>query len=205
MNPKVDHYFAVGCGRCPLGGTPDCKVHNWTDVLKQLRSILLDCGLTEEVKWGVPCYTVDGKNVILISALKESSVMSFFKGSLMKDPYDILEKPGENSRVGRQLSFTNLEKVIELETTLKDYIKEAIKIEKAGLKVEKDDTLDYPIELQQKLDEDPALNAAFEALTPGRKRGYVIYFSGAKQSKTRTSRVEKYIPKILAGKGFHDR
>jgi len=207
INPEVDNYLAVGCGRCPLGGTPDCKVHSWEDELKHLRAILLDTDLTEEVKWSVPCYTFEGSNILLMSAFKGYCSLSFFKGVLLKDPYGILEKQGPNSQADRLIRFTDVGRVVELESVIKDYIKEAIEVEKAGLKVEykKTPEFDVPGEFQAKLDDDPALKAAFEALTPGRQRGYLLYFSGAKQSKTRTSRVEKYIPKIFEGKGFHDR
>lgn len=207
MNPKIDNYFAVGCGRCPLGGTPDCKVHNWTDEMKLLRTFLLDSELTEELKWKVPCYTYDGTNVIILSAFKDYCSLSFFKGVLMKDPAGILEKPGENTQSDRLIRFTDVDRIIELEPIIRDYIEAAIEIEKAGLTVEYKDVSEYeiPEEFQIVLDEDPTVKAAFDALTPGRQKGYLLHFSGAKQSKTRTSRVEKSIPKILSGKGFHDR
>jgi uncharacterized protein YdeI (YjbR/CyaY-like superfamily) len=207
MTNTVDEYLAVGCGRCPLGGTPDCKVHSWDDELKQLRTILLDTELTEEVKWKVPCYTYDGNNVLIMSAFKEYCSLSFFKGVLLKDPHGILEKQGENSQADRLIRFTDVDRIVELESVIKAYIQEAIEVEKAGLKVEYKSVseFDVPEEFQSQLDDDPALKAAFEALTPGRQRGYLLYFSGAKQSKTRMSRVEKYIPKIFEGKGFHDR
>lgn len=207
MNPGVDHYLEVGCGRCPLGGTPDCKVHAWTAELERARTILLDSGLTEEVKWKIPCYTFEKSNVVTLSALKESVVLGFFKGALLKDPAGILEKPGENTQAARQISFTRLAEIDAAESTLKAYLQEAIEVEKAGLEVElkKTSEFDVPEEFLVKLEENPELQEAFEALTPGRQRGYLLYFAGAKQSKTRTSRVEKYIPKILDGKGFHDR
>lgn len=206
MNPEVDQYLDIGCGRCPLGGTPDCKVNDWRDVLKQLRLILLGTDLTEEVKWSVPCYTFEDSNVSTLSALKNFTTVSFFKGSLMKDPHDLLVKPGKNSQAARYLKFTSVEEVIEKEPVLKEYIKEAIEIEKKGLKVEfKKNPEPIPDELQVKFDEDPVLQEAFEALTPGRQRGYIIHFSGAKKSETRQRRIEKHIPKIMQGKGFHDR
>lgn len=206
MNPKIDNYLAEGCGRCPLGGTPECKVHDWQEELVQLRRIVLDCGLTEALKWSVPCYTFQQKNILLVSAFKEFCALSFFKGVLLKDTEDILSKPGENSQSSRLLRFTNVQEVIAQEPIIKAYIHEAIEVEKAGLKVKfKKNPEPIPEELQQKLDENPALKTAFEALTPGRQRGYILYFSGAKQSKTRAARVEKYTQKILEGKGFHDR
>ena len=207
MNPKVDQYFKDGCMRCELGGTPDCKVLSWVEELKELRKILLETGLVEELKWGVPCYSYEGKNILIMSALKDSSTISFFKGSLLKDPEKALEKPGKNSQAARYLKFTSLEEIIQNETLISAYIAEAIEIEKAGLKVAFKSTADYeiPEEFQARLDEDPALKMAFENLTPGRQRGYLLYFPGAKQSQTRASRVEKYIPKIMEGKGFHDR
>lgn len=206
MNPKVDQYLAEGCGRCSLGGTPACKVHTWPEELKRLRAIVLDCGLMEELKWGVPCYTYEGQNVLLVSAFKEFAALSFFKGALLNDPHQLLVKPGENSQASRYLKFTSVEEIDEQESILKAYVLEAVKVEKAGLKVEfKKNPEPVPEELQQKLDEDPFFRTAFEELTPGRQRGYIIYFSQAKQSKTRVSRIEKCVPKILNGEGLHDK
>ncbi len=206
MNPKVDDYLIEGCGRCPLGGTPDCKVHNWQEELNLLRSIVLDCGLTEEVKWGVPCYTCQKKNIVLVSAFKEYCALSFFKGVLLKDTSRILQKPGENSQSARLIRFQNVQKIIEMESILKTYIAEAVEVEKAGLKASfKINPEPIPEELQNKLDEIPALKKAFEALTPGRQRGYILYFSAPKQSKTRVSRIEKCMSRILEGKGMHDK
>ena len=207
MNPQIDNYLAVGCGRCPLGGTPQCKVHNWTDELEHLRSIVLQCGLTEELKWSMPCYTFQGKNVVMVSAFKEYASLSFFKGSLLKDPDGLLDKPGENSQAARLIKFTSVRKVKEMEPALKSFIKEAVANEKAGKKVnfKEKHELQLPNELQLKFEENPALKAAFESLTPGRQRGYVLYFSAPKQSATRISRIEKYMPKIFTGKGVHDR
>ena len=192
--------------RCKLGGTPDCKVHDWGEELQELRRILLETELTEEVKWSVPCYTHQGKNILLMSALKDACTLSFFKGALLKDPANRLIKPGEHSQASRYLRFTEMETIRAMEAVIKAYVAEAIEIEKAGLKVDFKETaeFDVPEEFQIKLDHDPALRTAFEALTPGRQRGYLLYFSGAKQSKTRAARVEKFIPKIMEGKGFHD-
>lgn len=206
-NPKVDDYLAVGCGRCPLGGTPGCKVHRWVEEMQQLRRILLDCGLTETSKWSVPCYTFQNKNIIVMSAFKDYCALSFFKGALLNDSEGILEKPGANTQAARLIPFTGVREILKMEEVLKAYIFEAIEVEKAGLKVDfkKKKELELPEELQDQLQENPDLKAAFEALTPGRQRGYILYFSAPKQSKTRTSRIEKYIEKILNGKGFHDR
>ncbi|KAB2336165.1 hypothetical protein F7731_11745 [Cytobacillus depressus] len=205
MNSKVDKYLAEGCWRCPLGGTLDCKVHKWPEELEKLRMIVLDCGLTEEVKWGVPCYTFQKSNVAIVSAFNEYCSLSFFKGALLKDAYNILEKPGENTQAARLVRFTNVQKIVELEPVLKDYINEAIEVEKAGLKVNvKKNPEPIPEELQNKFDEIPALKTAFEALTPGRQRAYILYFSQAKQSKTRVSRIEKHMQQILNGQGLND-
>lgn len=205
MNPKVDIYFNAGCGRCPLGNTPQCKVHNWQEELEQLRMIILDCGLTEELKWGVPCYTFQNSNILLLGAFKENCVLSFLKGALLKDADGILSKPGENTQAGRVIRFTNVQEIVEIESILKAYIYEAIEVEKAGLKVEfKQNPEPVPEELQNKLDEIPALKSAFEALTPGRQRGYILYFSAPKQSKTRESRVERCMQQILNGRGLND-
>lgn len=207
MNREVDLYLVDGCGRCKLYQTPECKVHTFAEELKALRAILLRTELTEELKWSQPCYTYDGANVLLLTTFKDRCVLSFLKGSLMKDPAEILEKPGEHSRAGRFIRFTSLARVEELESVIFDYVTEAIEIEKAGLKVdfEKGRDIDYPEELQEMFDEDPPFEDAFDALTPGRRRGYLIHFTGAKQSKTRSSRIEKSKPKIFEGKGFHDR
>ena len=206
MNPKIDHYLQEGCGRCPLGGTPNCKVHAWTPELKELRRIILECGLVEEEKWSQPCYTFNGSNVLIMSALKDAAVVGFFKGSLLQDEKKLLTRPGENSQAARQFRFTAVKDIIALEASIKAYIFEAIEIEKAGLKVAfKQNPEPIPAELLAKFAELPDLKEAFEALTPGRQRGYILYFSKAKQSKTRIARIEKYQEKILAGRGVHDR
>ena len=205
-NAKIDHYLQEGCGRCPLGGTPECKVHTWQKELQLLREIMLACGLTEELKWKVPCYTIDGGNVAIVSAYKEHAAISFFQGALLSDTHSILERPGENSQAARVIRFTTLRAIREIAPVLKQYIREAIKIRQSGLKVDfkAKDELVIPAELERKLDSLPALRSAWEALTPGRQRGYVLYFSAAKQSKTRESRIEKYAPAILEGRGMHD-
>lgn len=205
-NPDVNVFFTSGCGRCSLWDTPQCKVHSWTAELALLRNIVLDCGLTEELKWGVPCYTFRKKNVVMISALKDSAVISFLKGALIKDVKGILKKPGENSQIARVIKFKSAREIDKVSSLLKAYIFEAIEIEKEGLKVVTGKNPGpIPEEFIQKMEEFPALKTAFHKLTPGRQRGYIIYFSAPKQSKTRETRIEKYIPKILNGKGFHDR
>ena len=180
----------------------------WWDEIAELRRIVLECGLTEEVKWGAPCFTADGGNVVIIGVLNHYCCLSFFKGVLLKDPEGILRAPGENSRSGRLIPFTAVDQILAQETTLKAYVDEAAGLERAGATVDfaKDrEDLPVPAELQARFDEDPALRAAFEALTPGRRRGWILHFSGAKQSATRASRIEKAAPRILDGKGMHDR
>lgn len=207
MNPKVDRYLIAGCGRCPLGDTPQCKVHRWREALEVLRMLVLDSGLTEELKWGVPCYTYNKNNVLIIAAFKEYCSLSFFKGSLLEDTQGVLTLPGENSRAARQFRFVDLQAILDMEPILRAYIAEAIEIEKAGRKVDfkQEEEQIFPEELLHLLESAPEWRAAFEALTPGRRRGYMLYFSQPKQSATRTSRIEKAIPRILAGKGLHDR
>jgi len=192
MNPKVDFYFN--------------KAKKWLQEIEQLRTIALDCGLTEELKWGCPCYTLNSTNIVLIHVFKEYCAYLFFKGALLNDTNGILIQQTKNVQAARQVRFTNIVEIVELEPTLKAYIYEAIEVEKAGLKVDLKKTEDFtvPAEFQTKLDHIPALKTAFEALTPGRQRGYLFYFCQAKQSKTRESRVEKYIPQILDGKGLDD-
>ncbi len=207
MNPKVDAFFLDGCGRCSLGGTPECKALQWTSAMKELRRIVLDRGLHEEVKWGFPTYTHRGKNVLMIGAFKANCTLSFFKGSLLKDEMKLLHSAGENSQAVRMFRFTDVLTVVELEAILKAYIDEAIQLERAGAKVEfkKAGEFDVPEEFRQVMDEHPALKAAFQALTPGRQRGYLLHFSQAKQAATRFSRIDKCIPKIMSGKGMQDR
>lgn len=193
MNPKVDEYLS--------------KEKKWQEEFEKLRMITLDCQeLTEEVKWGVPCYTFQKKNVVLIHGFKEYCAIMFIKGALLKDTSGILISQTGNVQAGRQVRFKNVEDIAKVESILKDYILEAIEIEKAGLKVEfkKDTEFIIPEELQKKFNENPDVKTAFEALTPGRQRAYILYFSDPKQAKTRESRVEKCIEKILSGKGLHD-
>lgn len=206
MNPQIDKYLAVGCGRCPLGNTPECKVHNWTQELKLLREIVLECGLTEELKWSVPCYTFEGSNIAIVSAFKEFCSLSCFKGSLLKDADGILVKQGENSNAARIVKFTDVSQIVEKTSSLKIYIKEAIEIRKSGLKVEYKDVSEYeiPAELKRKLDENETFGNAFKSLTPGRQKGYILHFSQAKQAQTRESRIEKAMPRIFLGKGLNE-
>ena len=205
MNPKVDKYLTDGCGRCPLGGTLDCKVNSWPEVLIELRRVVLECGLVEELKWGVPCYMFEGNNILLVSALKDYCVIGFFKGILLNDEHGMLTSPGPNSQAVRQFRFTDPKDVIKEEDIIKSYIYEAVEIEKAGLKVPfKKNPEPLPDELQDKLDADPVFRSAFESLTPGRQRGYILHFSQAKRSETRVARIEKWTEKILNGEGIHD-
>ncbi|HTI61633.1 YdeI family protein [Mucilaginibacter sp.] len=192
MNPKVDWFFN--------------KPSQWQEEYDKLRMIILGCGLTEELKWGQPCYTYNNGNIVLIHGFKEYCALLFFKGALMNDPEGILIQQTENVQSPRQVRFSNLLEIVEQENILKAYIAEAVEVEKAGLKVELKKTSDYevPAEFQYKLDHIPQLKAAFEALTPGRQRGYLFYFSHAKRSETRQARVEKCIPQILSGKGLDD-
>ena len=192
MNPKVNFYFN--------------KAGKWQEEIELLRKIVLACGLTEELKWGVPCYTFRESNIVLIHVFKEYCALLFFKGALLKDVDGILIQQTKNVQVARQIRFTNIQEIIKMKSTLKAYIFEAIEVEKAGLKVELKKTTEYniPEEFQNKLNKTPALKKAFYALTPGRQRGYLLYFSQAKQSATRTSRVEKCLKQILAGKGLND-
>src|SRR5579864_993925 len=192
MNPDVDAYLG--------------KSQKWQKEFEKLRTIVLDCQLGEELKWGVPCYTFQKRNIVLIHGFKEYCALLFFKGALLKDPKGILITQTENTQATRQIRFTNAQEIVEMEAILKSYIYEAIEVEKAGLKVAFKKTTEFttPEEFQNKLDEIPALKAAFDALTPGRQRAYILYFSAPKQSKTRESRVEKCTQKILNGKGLDD-
>lgn len=191
-NPKVDWYFV--------------KHKKWQEEIETMRTIALECGLDEELKWGCPCYTNEANNVVLIHVFKEYCAYLFFKGALLKDPKGILVQQTKNVQAARQIRFTDIKEITKLKSTIKAYIKEAIEIEKKGLKVELKKTTEFemPEEFKNKLEEMPALKTAFKALTPGRQRGYLLYFSSAKQSKTRESRIEKCVKAILAGKGLDD-
>jgi len=191
MNPKIDKYLR--------------KANQWQEEFKKLRMIVLGCQLTEELKWGKPCYTFQNSNIVLIHGFTEFCALLFFKGALLKDAKGILVQQTENVQAARQIRFTNVPEIGKMEPILKAYIKEAIEVEKAGLEVNYKKTSEFkiPEEFQNKLDKVPALKKAFDALTPGRQRGYILYFSAAKQSKTRESRVEKCIRQILNGKGLN--
>ena len=202
---SIDQYLTEGCGRCKLFQTPFCKVHKWTEELVLLRSIILQTGLTEELKWSMPCYTLNGKNILMLAAFKDYCSLSFFKGSLLKDELSLLISPGENSNAVRQFRFTDAKQIIKIKKTILQFINEAIAIEESGAKIIPAKSKKEIIpELQDAFSHNSKLEIAFYKLTPGRQRGYLIYFSDAKQSATRTSRIQKYTPKILAGKGFHD-
>lgn len=203
---QVDQYLIDGCGRCKLYKTPQCKVHAWSTELKVLRAIIQDCGLTEELKWSVPCYTFENKNVLILAAFKDYCSVSFFKGALLKDAKKLLSTPGENSQAARQFKFTSVKEIEKLSSNIKAYIKEAIELEKQGKKIEfKQTSEDLMIEeLENAFKKNASLKKAFYALTPGRQRGYLLFFYQAKQSTTRTSRIEKCTPAILKGKGLND-
>jgi uncharacterized protein YdeI (YjbR/CyaY-like superfamily) len=192
MNPKVDFFFD--------------KAKKWQEEYGKLRTLILDCGLTEELKWGCPCYTFQKKNIVLIHGFKEYCALLFFKGALLQDSKSILIQQTENVQVPRQIRFTNVREIVKLQATVKAYVYEAIEVEKAGLKIKLKKIADFPIpeEFQQRLDKNAALKTAFYALTPGRQKAYIFYFSQAKLSKTRASRVEKSIRPILDGKGLDD-
>jgi uncharacterized protein YdeI (YjbR/CyaY-like superfamily) len=192
MNPKVDWFFT--------------KASKWQEAYSELRLLVLDCGLREELKWGCPCYAVEKSNIVLIHGFKNYCALLFMQGALLKDPKNILVQQTENVQSARQIRFSNIEEILKNKSTIKAYIKEAIAIDKAGLKLELKKTTEYkiPDEFQHVLDEMPELKTAFQALSPGRQRGYLLYFSAAKQAKTREARVEKYLQQILDGKGLDD-
>jgi uncharacterized protein YdeI (YjbR/CyaY-like superfamily) len=192
MNPKVDFFFD--------------KAKKWQKEFEKLRTLILECGLNEELKWGCPCYTFEKRNIVLIHGFKEYCAVLFFKGALLNDTNGILIQQTENVQAARQVRFTSVREIVKMERILKAYIYEAIEVERAGLKVNYKKTTEFkiPEEFQNKLDKSPALKKAFDALTPGRQRAYIFHFSQPKQSKTRTSRVEKYMKQILKGKGLDD-
>jgi uncharacterized protein YdeI (YjbR/CyaY-like superfamily) len=192
MNPKTDFYFS--------------KNKKWADELEKLRTIVLDCGLDEELKWGCPCYTFEKTNIVLIHVFKEYCALLFFKGALLQDTNGILVQQTENVQSARQIRFTNVKEIVKMKTVLKAYIYQAIEVEKAGLKVKLKKTTEYPVpeEFQKKLDKSAALKTAFKELTPGRQRGWLLYFSSAKLSKTREARIQNSVKKILDGKGVED-
>jgi len=192
MNPRVDGFFK--------------RAKKWRGEFEKLRTVCLHCGLTEELKWGKPCYMFQESNIVLIHGFKDYCALLFFKGALLKDPKDILVQQTENVQAARQIRFTNVRQIVEMEPTLKAYIEEAVEAEKAGLEVSYKKTSEFgiPEEFQSRLDESFALKNAFNALTPGRQRGYLLYFSAAKQSKTREARIEKCLQQIFNGKGLND-
>lgn len=192
LNQKVDDFLR--------------ETGKWQVEMEKLREIILDCDLEEEFKWYQPCYTLNGRNVVLIHGFKEYCAILFFNGSLMKDPDGILIQQTENVQAARQIRFTNLQQIVRAEATLKNYVHEAMEVEKSGRKVEHKKTADYPVaeEFRVRLERNPALRTAFESLTPGRQRAYLFYFSSAKQSSTRELRIEKYVQNILDGKGLND-
>ena len=190
-NPDVDPAFS--------------DARRWRAEAETLRGILLDSGLSEELKWGKPCYASGGRNICIVQRMNDFLALLFFKGALLRDPEGVLELQGPNSRSGYRIRFTSVEEVSKRAELIRAYVREAIEVEKAGLKIEAKGEPDYPDELIDKLDEDADFRAAFEGLTPGRRRGYVLHFSDAKRSKTRADRIEKYRSKIMGGQGLHDR
>lgn len=206
MNTNIQQFFEQGCGRCSLFNTPNCKVIQFNKELLLLRDIILETGLQEELKWKHPCYTFNNKNIIILTAFKGQCILSFFKGVLLQDELKILTSPTENMQSTRQLLFKNIQDILEMKDVIKRYIYEAIEIEKSGEKVKLKTTSDFKMvtEFQTKLQEMPELNTAFYALTPGRQRGYLLFFAAPKQSKTIESRIDKMIPRILEGKGIND-
>ncbi len=206
ISPEIAEFFDIGCGRCPLVGTSKCKVRTWNEELHILRTFILKTELIEERKWGVPCYTDNGKNIMLLSALKESATISFLKGSLIDDVHGVLIAPGKNSQSARYMKFTSVQEIKKAKSIIVDYIKQALEIERTGKKVafkKDDDTI--PEELSIAFKKQSELKTAFFALTPGRRRGYLLHFNQAKQSATRESRIQKCISNIMKGKGLQDR
>ena len=205
MIKDPNDYFIDGCGRCSLHGTDQCKVRKWADPLVLLREIMLQSGLEEEAKWGQPTYTLKGKNVAMIYSFKDSCGISFFKGVLLQDDAKILVPAGSNSNVARHLKITSATQVAELESHIHAYIAEAIELEKSGAKVPKPTEREpMPETLAHWLKNDPQLQSAWDLLTPGRQRSYILHVGSAKQEQTQLNRIEKCIPKIYAGKGFNE-
>ncbi len=206
MITDIDDYFAKGCGRCPRFDTPDCSTKRWQAGLRSLRAICLDTGLSEHVKWAHPCYMHAGRNIAIIGAFREDFRLSFFEAALMTDPESLLEKQGPNTRYPDMIRFNANDQVAMRETTIRVYLAEAMRYAEEGRRAPKDDkALDLPDELTDALDADPELADAFHALTPGRKKSYVINLNGAKKPETRVARIEKFRDKIIAGKGAQER
>jgi uncharacterized protein YdeI (YjbR/CyaY-like superfamily) len=206
MITNVETYFDEGCGRCSKMATPLCRVRTWETELQLLRKIILETGLVEELKWSHPCYTFQSKNVVMIGTTKACCAISFFKGVLLGDKQKVLIAQTENMQATRQLQFTNTTQISKLESTIKAYIFEAIEVEKSGAKVPYKEpiAIETPEEFQYFLDSDEVLKLAFEGLTPGRQKAYLLHFSEPKQSKTKTARVEKWMSQIKRGKGMND-
>lgn len=206
MIANVETYFNEGCGRCSKMATPLCRVRTWEKELQLLRNIILECGLVEELKWSHPCYTFQKKNIVMIGTTKAFCAISFFKGVLLEDSQKVLIAQTENMQATRQIQFTNTEQIVELKDLIKTYIFEAIEVEKSGAKVPYKEAvaIAIPEEFQYFLDNDLELKTAFEGLTPGRQKGYLLHFTEPKQSKTKTARVEKWIDQIKRGKGMND-
>lgn len=207
FNPAVNSYFIDGCGRCSKFATPACSVRKWDEILDHLRMMLQGTALKEELKWSHPCYTYSGKNVLLIGAFKDYASLNFVKGALVPDPHNLLTLPSENSQSSKQLRFVDLAFLIDNEQAILELINQAIEVEKAGKKVAFKSVDEYEMteELTRVFQQDPQFEQAFKALTPGRQKGYLLFFAQAKQSKTRLDRIEKYYEHILAGKGMMDR
>lgn len=206
MVKNVEEFFRTGCGRCSHWNTPTCKALEWGEGLAALRALLLKSGLTEEVKWGFPCYTLNGKNVIMIQAFRQYFALAFFKGELLDDPDQMLVTPGEQTQAARQIRLQKATDVNDNREVIMKLIDQAVALERSGKKIppKEKKPLELPQELLQAFQQDPALKAAFEALTPGRQRGYQIFIAQAKQSKTRLDRIEKYRSNILQGKGYQE-
>lgn len=205
-NTSVDSYLREGCGRCDRFQTPDCKVHRWTEILTALRALLKGFELVEEMKWGSPCYTLEGKNVVMLASLEACCSLSFFKGAALADEAGLLEKPGPNTRLARVVRFRSLEELIGVRQQVARLIEGAIEAERAGTKIAPAGEREpVPVELEMRLAADPELRRAFAALTPGRQRSHLLYISAAKKSETRVKRVERCASKIVAGRGFHER
>jgi len=206
MNPQVDKYLVDGCMRCKFGGTPNCKVNNWAKELEELRKIVIKSALVEELKWGMPCYTVNNKNILMISAFKEYACISFFKGVLLKDKEKMLAAHGESSQSARMIKYTNTIQIKQQSSIIRAYIEEAIEIENSGKKVEfKKNPEPIPEELMVEFNKDLKFKKAFHELTPGRQRGYIIYFSQPKSTQSKLNRIEKCRENILNGIGLNDR
>lgn len=207
MTRNVEEFFSGGCGRCALGGTPECKIHRWSAILQKLRTMALQVGLTEECKWGVPCYTYARRNVVMLFLFKESCGLSFFRGEALQDPHGILEAAGPHSRTGRLFRVTEPHQITQHENELRRCLAEALALEQEGRQTSR-----APAEFnlpevpgwREYLQGRPQLAEAFEALTPGRKRGYLLHFASARQEATRIKRIEKWTPNILASKGIHE-